>query len=50
MQRRMVSGVEASSSRRSFSPPQDEEEEENIIYSCAPKEVLLWTQPSLKLL
>ena len=28
MQRRMTSGVEASSSRRSPSPPQDEEEKE----------------------
>ena len=37
MQRRMASGVEASSSRRSPSPPQNENEEENVIYSCAPK-------------
>ena len=35
MQRRMASGVEASSSRKSPSPPQDKEEEENIIYSFA---------------
>ena len=37
MQRRMTSGAEASSSKRSHSPTQAEEEEENVIYSCAPK-------------
>ena len=37
MQRRMASGAEASSSRRSPSPPQNENEEENVIYNCAPK-------------
>ena len=39
MQRRAVSGIEASSSKKdkSSSLPQDEEENANVIYSCAPE-------------
>ena len=52
MQRRMASGVGASSSRKPPSPLQDKEEEEkeNVIYSCALEVASTLYAPKLKTL